>query len=141
MEENKKEIVKCSVCQKKEGRYKCPKCLILYCSLECYKGHSKECTEKLYEDNVNEEMKSRKATPEQTRQMKARLAEMTSMDTSGNIRHITNRRGKETAEERAEATEKTFGASRARQNVNRFADTTRTTGACYLYAWHLKFFK
>lgn len=29
----------CEVCNKKPPRYRCPKCLIRYCSLDCFKSH------------------------------------------------------------------------------------------------------
>ncbi|KAJ0512469.1 putative Zinc finger HIT domain-containing protein [Helianthus annuus] len=35
-EASKKE---CKVCEKAESRYKCPMCLIPYCSLVCFKKH------------------------------------------------------------------------------------------------------
>ena len=31
----------CEVCSKDEWKYKCPKCVIRYCSLDCFKSH--EC--------------------------------------------------------------------------------------------------
>jgi len=33
----------CNVCLKEEKKYKCPKCEILYCSVNCFKSH--ECQE------------------------------------------------------------------------------------------------
>jgi len=30
---------KCQICKDTESKYSCPKCLILYCSLACYKNH------------------------------------------------------------------------------------------------------
>ena len=32
----------CQVCKKPEWKYKCPKCVIRYCSVDCYKSH--ECS-------------------------------------------------------------------------------------------------
>ena len=32
----------CQVCKEKEQKYKCPNCLIVYCSLECFKKHKSE---------------------------------------------------------------------------------------------------
>ena len=29
------------------GKYKCPKCLVLYCQVECYKKHTATCVPKL----------------------------------------------------------------------------------------------
>lgn len=35
-----KEPVKCEICSVELSKYKCPKCLIKYCSVACYKTHS-----------------------------------------------------------------------------------------------------
>ena len=34
--------IKCEVCHQDSHKYKCPTCLVLYCSLNCYKNHKKE---------------------------------------------------------------------------------------------------
>ncbi len=81
--QGKDECALCAICHKRGGRYKCPKCQACYCSVGCYKGHSKECTEAFNEENVIEELKGQKATPEQGSKMRAQLAEMTSIDTKG----------------------------------------------------------
>ena len=48
-------------CNKVEFQYKCPKCSIDYCSLTCFKDqkHSR-CTEKFYQEQVRESLKSEK---------------------------------------------------------------------------------
>merc|ERR1712126_238941 len=33
----------CNVCKKTEKKYKCPICLILYCSMVCFKSHKPSC--------------------------------------------------------------------------------------------------
>merc|ERR1712133_265878 len=33
----------CNVCKKTEKKYKCPICLILYCSMDCFKSHKPSC--------------------------------------------------------------------------------------------------
>lgn len=71
---------KCKVCIIKDGKYKCPKCSIFYCSVKCYQSHNLECTESFYEKCVNEELSSRKATPEETKKMKTVLSQMNSKD-------------------------------------------------------------
>ncbi|KAL8224998.1 hypothetical protein R6Q57_017555 [Mikania cordata] len=38
-EHNKPPQKECKVCEKTESRYKCPVCLIPYCSLVCFKKH------------------------------------------------------------------------------------------------------
>ena len=42
-------VVKCGICHESDGKYKCPKCSIRYCSLKCYKD-----TEKHIHKNVLE---------------------------------------------------------------------------------------
>ncbi|XP_003725361.1 zinc finger HIT domain-containing protein 3 [Strongylocentrotus purpuratus] len=51
---------KCSVCEEKQYKYRCPKCRILYCSVPCYKEHksgdsceNKEEIQKAKEDGGN----------------------------------------------------------------------------------------
>lgn len=48
-------------CNLKESQYKCPKCRLEYCSLTCFKDtkHSR-CTERFYQDQVKESLKSEK---------------------------------------------------------------------------------
>lgn len=48
-------------CKNNESQYKCPKCTIEYCSLACFKDerHSR-CTEKFYQDQIKEALKSEK---------------------------------------------------------------------------------
>jgi hypothetical protein len=48
-------------CNKNESQYKCPKCFIEYCSLNCFKDekHSR-CTEKFYQDQIKEALKAEK---------------------------------------------------------------------------------
>lgn len=49
--------VVCSICGKKQGQYTCPKCDLLYCSLDCYKSEKHQgCSESFYEENVKEEL-------------------------------------------------------------------------------------
>lgn len=52
-----KEQPACRICGKQEGRYSCPRCSLLYCSLACYKdnGHVR-CTESFYKRQVEQEM-------------------------------------------------------------------------------------
>ncbi|EFJ07159.1 hypothetical protein SELMODRAFT_186341 [Selaginella moellendorffii] len=48
----------CRICQKQYANYTCPRCNLRYCSLQCYKGHSVQCTEAFSRDNVLAEMKN-----------------------------------------------------------------------------------
>ena len=79
------EVPLCLVCRFDEGRYRCPTCKVTYCSLPCYKKHSKECTEDFYERCVIAEMKATKATPEQKKEMNKLLHETALLDTSGTL--------------------------------------------------------
>lgn len=33
----------CNVCKSRDSRYRCPKCVIIYCSLNCFKEHKDSC--------------------------------------------------------------------------------------------------
>ncbi|KAI6653619.1 Zinc finger HIT domain-containing protein 2-like [Oopsacas minuta] len=58
--------LKCALCNNNLARYTCPKCGVSYCGIQCYRSriHS-ECSEKFYQQNVREEISSRKVTQEQ----------------------------------------------------------------------------
>ncbi|CAH1973914.1 unnamed protein product [Acanthoscelides obtectus] len=46
----------CKICDNALGKYSCPKCNILYCSLACYQSSAHlECSETFYKDNVMSE--------------------------------------------------------------------------------------
>ena len=44
----------CLVCKGSSTKYCCPKCFIPYCSLNCYRSHSNECSEAFYKDRISE---------------------------------------------------------------------------------------
>ncbi|OQS07320.1 hypothetical protein THRCLA_00663 [Thraustotheca clavata] len=76
----------CGVCQENKSKYKCPRCLLRYCSLGCYKKHTetpctKEEKRKGEEKQVENDVKKRK------------LVEMNKEESSGN-----GIQGKETSE-------------------------------------------
>jgi hypothetical protein len=50
----------CVVCGEKEGKYKCPKCHKLYCSVQCSKKHKENCVvvEKKEENIPQEDISS-----------------------------------------------------------------------------------
>lgn len=50
----------CEICFKHKSQYTCPKCNILYCSLNCYRNQIKHlsCSEHFYQDQVINELKS-----------------------------------------------------------------------------------
>ena len=47
----------CGVCARQLSKYGCPRCNARTCSLECYKAHSKRCTEEFARDNTLQAMK------------------------------------------------------------------------------------
>ncbi|KAI8319935.1 hypothetical protein GQ54DRAFT_292037 [Martensiomyces pterosporus] len=60
----------CQICKKPRAKYSCPKCGIPYCSLGCYRDKKHEgCTESFYQDQVEEEMRARKADEETKKEM------------------------------------------------------------------------
>lgn len=52
-------IYNCELCGK-QSNYTCPKCKIKYCSLNCYKKHSENCTETFYKNQIEIELKNKK---------------------------------------------------------------------------------
>ncbi|XP_072382109.1 zinc finger HIT domain-containing protein 2 [Diabrotica undecimpunctata] len=60
----------CKICDNALAKYSCPKCNLLYCSLNCYQANSHlECSESFYKDNVFEELKFDKESPESKEKM------------------------------------------------------------------------
>ncbi|ODQ63211.1 hypothetical protein NADFUDRAFT_53485 [Nadsonia fulvescens var. elongata DSM 6958] len=48
----------CHICSSKLGIYTCPRCLVLYCDLSCYKNSShSNCSEQFYKESIQQEMK------------------------------------------------------------------------------------
>ena len=43
----------CGVCSRCESKYKCPKCLVRYCALDCFKSHSCQISRNL-KDNQDQ---------------------------------------------------------------------------------------
>lgn len=51
--------IKCAICLNSESKYTCPKCGIVYCSVNCYKSEKHIlCSEDFYKDRVIEELKT-----------------------------------------------------------------------------------
>ncbi|WWC91059.1 uncharacterized protein L201_006000 [Kwoniella dendrophila CBS 6074] len=49
----------CGICRKKEFKYTCPRCNILYCSLECFRDDSHiQCSEPFYKSTVMTQISS-----------------------------------------------------------------------------------
>ncbi|XP_044763295.1 uncharacterized protein LOC123320159 [Coccinella septempunctata] len=54
----------CKLCQNALGKYVCPKCNVLYCSLSCYRSEAHQsCSEQFYKDSVFEELKLNEINP------------------------------------------------------------------------------
>ncbi|WVQ93073.1 hypothetical protein IAU59_000137 [Kwoniella sp. CBS 9459] len=46
-------IKPCGICRKRDSRYTCPRCNVLYCSLECFRDESHaQCSEPFYKSTV-----------------------------------------------------------------------------------------
>ena len=54
-------IKNCEVCKEVLHKYKCPSCLVLYCSLECFKKHKKEdyCVKNIASPKPNDEIQQK----------------------------------------------------------------------------------
>lgn len=53
-------FISCQRCHEKESRYTCPKCLVVYCSADCYKTEAHiQCSETFYKHCVYEELASK----------------------------------------------------------------------------------
>ncbi|KAK4601146.1 hypothetical protein RGQ29_010638 [Quercus rubra] len=59
----------CHVCQKQFSQYTCPRCNSRYCSLQCYKSHSLQCTESFMRENVVEELQQMQPDDETKQKM------------------------------------------------------------------------
>lgn len=50
--------MKCEVCYKLLGRYKCPRCFMTYCSVDCYKTHQVNlCEERRKKRQIDAQLK------------------------------------------------------------------------------------
>ncbi|KAK2961335.1 putative zinc finger HIT domain-containing protein 3 [Blattamonas nauphoetae] len=54
----------CVVCRESVSKYTCPKCLVDYCSLKCYKTHNTNCTNKFYDDQFSQLLRTQKVSEE-----------------------------------------------------------------------------
>lgn len=78
-------VFRCNTCPQK---YKCPRCSIPYCSLECYKSASHiDCSEDFYKECVETEMKSQANNPENRNKMMEILKRFHLEDLSENPVH------------------------------------------------------
>uniref|UniRef100_A0A7S1GBQ7 HIT-type domain-containing protein n=1 Tax=Bicosoecida sp. CB-2014 TaxID=1486930 RepID=A0A7S1GBQ7_9STRA len=51
----------CGVCREARSKYRCPRCLVAYCSVACYTRHGEACTEAFFREAVRGEMALRAA--------------------------------------------------------------------------------
>lgn len=57
-------------CNDNTGKYACPRCNILYCSIDCYKSDQHtECSETFYQKCVQEELSLQEKDPESAKKM------------------------------------------------------------------------
>jgi diphthamide synthase (EF-2-diphthine--ammonia ligase) len=42
----------CGVCNSGAAKYSCPRCVMQYCSVACFKGHSVSCVARFHEENL-----------------------------------------------------------------------------------------
>eukprot|EP01134_Creolimax_fragrantissima_P007596 CFRG7596T1 len=62
----------CEICYQSQGAYTCPKCLVRYCALECYRSEKHmNCYEGFYKDLVHEELSSREVSREKREEVLA----------------------------------------------------------------------
>ncbi|KAJ2940267.1 hypothetical protein O0L34_g11836 [Tuta absoluta] len=60
----------CELCNENASKYCCPRCEVLYCSLECYKSDEHmSCSETFYRDCVNEELAALNTDDESKKKM------------------------------------------------------------------------
>eukprot|EP00929_Paragymnodinium_shiwhaense_P071428 TRINITY_DN36309_c0_g1_i1.p1 TRINITY_DN36309_c0_g1~~TRINITY_DN36309_c0_g1_i1.p1 ORF type:complete len:398 (-),score=112.59 TRINITY_DN36309_c0_g1_i1:136-1329(-) len=70
----------CGVCQKEKFRYTCPRCEVLYCSLQCYQGHNGKCVESFYKSQVDAVLKSDRADEGERRKLENIVYKMSRLD-------------------------------------------------------------
>ncbi|XP_035896766.1 zinc finger HIT domain-containing protein 2 [Anopheles stephensi] len=52
----------CKICEVNKAKYNCPRCNLMFCSVQCYKAPKHlECSEGFYRENIVEELALRKA--------------------------------------------------------------------------------
>ncbi|XP_067004554.2 zinc finger HIT domain-containing protein 2 [Anabrus simplex] len=60
----------CGICNTSPGKYVCPRCNVLYCSVPCYQSEAHlQCSESFYRENVLEELKAQDRDPEDSRKI------------------------------------------------------------------------
>ncbi|XP_071448337.1 zinc finger HIT domain-containing protein 2-like isoform X2 [Hetaerina americana] len=60
----------CGICKDNRGKYVCPRCNIVYCSLACYRADVHlQCSESFYKECIEEEIKHGNGDPESQKEM------------------------------------------------------------------------
>ncbi|XP_038213299.1 zinc finger HIT domain-containing protein 2 [Zerene cesonia] len=74
----------CGLCEQNNSKYSCPRCDVLYCSLNCYKAEKHlQCSESFYKDCVNQELALHEADDESKSQMIDILKRIQNQDLDG----------------------------------------------------------
>ncbi|XP_050070252.1 zinc finger HIT domain-containing protein 2 [Anopheles maculipalpis] len=64
----------CKICEITKAKYNCPRCNLMFCSVECYKAQQHlECSEGFYRENIVEELALRKAETDAAESSKTML--------------------------------------------------------------------
>ena len=63
----------CAVCTREYSRYKCPRCAIAYCGLDCYRAHGERCTEGFYKEQAERELRATRASESERADMADKL--------------------------------------------------------------------
>ncbi|XP_053992616.1 uncharacterized protein LOC128883846 isoform X2 [Hylaeus volcanicus] len=63
----------CQVCFKNYFKYTCPRCELLYCSLNCYTNHSRLCTEAFFQAQIVDRLLATKPSEDDKRTFERKL--------------------------------------------------------------------
>ncbi|XP_048770085.2 zinc finger HIT domain-containing protein 3-like [Ostrea edulis] len=80
-----KGICLCEVCQSSTPKYKCPKCVIRYCSLSCYKIHKENVCSQLLPDDAQD----KKPTTTESHEAPKKIPEFDLKETEDRVRPET----------------------------------------------------
>ena len=61
------------MCTREYSRYKCPRCAIAYCGLDCYRAHGERCTEGFYKEQAERELRATRASESERADMADKL--------------------------------------------------------------------
>uniref|UniRef100_A0A182PRR5 HIT-type domain-containing protein n=1 Tax=Anopheles epiroticus TaxID=199890 RepID=A0A182PRR5_9DIPT len=81
-------------CSKTQAKYNCPRCNILYCSVQCYRSQQHlECSEGFYRENVVEELALQKAEADASKSTKSMLEILQRIEQTDALRDEESSRG------------------------------------------------